>query len=128
MPEAKTLVLAGGVFNLAFAIFHLLFWRLFAWKEQLAQLSFINRAIVQVLNLCLTFAFVIFAYVSFAHTQELLTTALGRTLLLGVAVFWFLRAVYQALFFKLRHWASWAFLGAFIGGSVLYGFSWAVGP
>ncbi|HZX31074.1 MAG TPA: hypothetical protein VFF03_06960 [Rhodocyclaceae bacterium] len=128
MPTAETLLFAGGAFNLAFAIFHLLFWRLFAWKEELARLSFINRAIVQVLNLCLTFSFALFAYISFAHPQALLATALGHTLLGGVAVFWLLRAAYQIVFFKLRHWVSWAFLGAFIGGSALYGLAWAAAP
>ncbi|MDR2188554.1 MAG: hypothetical protein LBE62_10970 [Azonexus sp.] len=120
MLDAKTWVLIGGIFNLAFAIFHLLFWRIFGWKNELARLSFINRAIVQVLNLCLTFVFIIFSYLSLARSEELLSTALGRSILVLIAVFWLLRAVYQAVFFKLRHWASWAFFAAFVGGASLY--------
>lgn len=120
MPEAQTLVLVGGVFNLAFAVFHLFFWHIFGWKNELAKLSFINRAIVQVLNLCLTFALVMFSYLSLVYSQDLIATALGRSLLLSVTIFWLLRAIYQAVFFKLRHWASWMFLAAFLGGSTLY--------
>lgn len=121
----KSLLFAGGLFNVAFAIFHLFFWRIFDWKRELAKLSFINRAIMQVLNLCLTFAFTVFAYLSFAHPDELAATALGRAILAAVALFWLLRAAYQAVFFKLRHWASWAFLGTFLGGSALYAAAWA---
>jgi hypothetical protein len=74
----EALILAGGLFNAAFAVFHLSFWRLFRWKSELAKLTSMNRAVVQVLNLCLTFAFVLFAYVSFAHVPAMLTTDLGR--------------------------------------------------
>ena len=34
-----TLLVAGGIFNLCFAVFHLCFWRLFRWKEDLASLT-----------------------------------------------------------------------------------------
>ncbi len=128
MTASETLVVAGGAFNLAFAVFHLLFWRLFDWKDELSKLSFTNRAIVQALNLCLTFAFVIFAYVSFVHPRELVSTGLGQSLLVLVAVFWFLRAIEQVVFFRLRHWASWAFLGTFLGGTSLYASALLIGP
>lgn len=128
MQETKMLVVAGGVFNLAFAVFHLFFWQIFAWKRELAKLSFINRAIVQVLNLCLTFAFAMFSYLSFFHSQELVTTALGRAILALVAIFWLLRAAYQVIFFKMRHWVSLAFLAAFLGGSALYAAALVMAP
>jgi len=117
---AEVLVKATGVYCLGFAVFHLLFWRLFNWKEDLRSLSFLNRAIMQVLNLCLTFAFVLFGYIGLVHTDEMVGTSLGRSLLAWLALFWLLRAVEQAVFFKLRHWGSWAFLVVFVIGSGLY--------
>lgn len=128
MSMAETLLNIGGVFNVAFAIFHLLFWRIFRWKEELANLSFVNRAIVQVLNLCLTFVFVIFAYLSFIHPRELFAPGLGRSLVALMAAFWLLRAIEQVVFFRLRHWASWAFFAAFLGGSGIYAAVLATGP
>lgn len=83
---------------------------------------------MQVLNLCLTFAFVIFGYVSLTHSVELVSTGLGRTMLLLIALFWFLRAVEQVIFFRLRHWASWAFLATFLGGTALYGVPLVISP
>lgn len=127
MTGAEALVVAGGAFNLAFAVFHVLFWRIFGWKEELRKLSFVNRAIVQVLNLCLTFAFVIFAYVSLAHSHDLVSTGLGRSLLALVAMFWLLRAIEQVLFFGLRRWASRAFLLAFLAGAALYAAALGIG-
>ena len=61
MPAA--LLVSAAIFNAAFAAFHLGFWRLFRWRSELAKLTSLNRAIVQVLNLCLTFVFVIFAVI-----------------------------------------------------------------
>jgi len=81
---------------------------------------FLNRAIMQVLNLSLTFVFVIFGYVSLVHTCELVETPLGRSLLAVIALFWLWRASQQPLFFGLRHWGSVAFLLLFLLGSVLY--------
>jgi hypothetical protein len=116
----EALILAGGLFNAAFAVFHLSFWRLFRWKSELAKLTSMNRAVVQVLNLCLTFAFVIFAYVSFAHVPAMLTTDLGRSLLLLISLFWYLRAVEQIVFFGLRKPLSAAFFVAFVIGGSFY--------
>ncbi len=128
MNMAETLLIIGGVFNLAFAVFHLLFWRIFGWNKELAKLSFINRAIVQVLNLCLTFVFVIFAYVSFLHPRELLAPGLGRSLVALIAAFWLLRAIEQMVFFRLRHWASWAFLASFLEVAASTRLPWPLAP
>jgi hypothetical protein len=118
--KPELLVLAGGAFNLAFAVFHVFFWKMFRWKTELARLSALNRAVVQVLNLCLTFAFLIFAYLSFFHVGELLSGRLGRSLLLLVAVFWYLRALEQAFFFGVRKPLSIFFLVVFLLGGSLY--------
>jgi hypothetical protein len=118
--KPETLIQIGGAFALAFAVFHLLFWKLFRWKTELAKLNALNRAVMQVLNLCLTFAFVIFAYISFAHASELVAPGLGRTLLLLIAAFWYFRAVLQIVFFGLRRLISILFFATFLVGGTLY--------
>lgn len=116
----ELLIKAGGIYNIVLVIFHLLFWRIFNWKEDLRSLSFLNRAIMQVLNLSLTFAFVIFSYISLVHTKELISTSLGQSLLGFIALFWLARSVEQVVFFKLKNWRSIAFLVFFLVGTVLY--------
>lgn len=117
---AEILVKCGGVHALLFAGFHLLFWRLFDWKSDLASLSFLNRAIVQVMNLCLVLVFVMFGSLSLLYAREMVGSALGTALVTFVALFWLARAVEQVVFFKLRHWASWAFFVVFVLGFGLY--------
>lgn len=99
----ETLIKAGGLYNLILVVFHLLFWQLFNWKDDLRSLSFNNRAIMQVVNLSLTLVFVLFAYVSLAQVDALLTTPLGKSLLVFMALFWLARCVMQVVFFRLAH-------------------------
>ncbi len=115
------LIFAGGIFNLLFAVFHLFFWKLFNWKDELKSISFINRNIMQVLNLCLAFVFIIFSYISIFHTDEMLNTDLGLSLTLCISVFWFLRSLEQILFFKLKTAISLILLILFVAGTLLYG-------
>jgi hypothetical protein len=61
IPRAEQAVWAGGCFHLAFAIFHCGFWKLFGWTRELPKLNRINRGVMQILNLCLTFVFLILA-------------------------------------------------------------------
>lgn len=117
----ELLIKAGGIYNIILVVFHLLFWRIFNWRDDLKTLSFLNRAIMQVVNLSLTIVFVAFAYISFVHTSDLLTTSLGRTLLIFMMLFWFARAIMQVVFFRLRHWGAVAFLVYFLAGGVMYG-------
>jgi len=116
-----TLIKVGGIYSFGFVIFHLMFWRIFNWGNDLRSLSFLNRAIMQVVNLSLTFAFVIFGYISLLHSKELLESSLGHSLLILISLFWLFRAIEQIVFFKLKHWGSVVFLLVFLLGSVLYG-------
>ncbi|MBD3288725.1 hypothetical protein GF337_07990 [candidate division KSB1 bacterium] len=117
---AKMWVIAGGVFNLAFAIFHFLFWRLFRWKQDLPKLAPVNRAIMQVLNIRLIYVLIGFAYISFFFTNELTSTRLGREILLFIAVFWIMRAGEQKIFFELRNRVSIALFIFFLCGGIIY--------
>lgn len=76
----ESLIIAVGIYNLFFAVFHLLFWRIFDWKIDLASLAFLNRAIMQVSNLCLAFVFIIFGVLSLLYPGQLVETELGSTL------------------------------------------------
>lgn len=119
-PTQFALLLTAGVLSLVFAVFHLLFWRLFKWREELARLTPLNRAVMQVLNLCLTFVFILFALVLLRHSSEMVATDLGRTLLGGIAAFWVLRAIEQVYFFGARRAVSLGFTLVFLLMAVLH--------
>lgn len=120
---AITLIRLGGIACLGWLLFHLFFWRLFDWNAQLPRLGFINRGVMQVLNLCLSFVFAIFAYLSLAHTREMIATPLGHALLASIGIFWLLRLAEQWIFFG-RSFASNMFSLLFAGMSALYLLSW----
>lgn len=125
MPRvASGLIVAAGLFNLAFAIFHLFFWRLFGWRQELPRLGMANRGIMQVLNLCLIYVFAVAACVLFLFPLEVATTDLGHFLLLAMAGFWLSRAIFQPMFFALSHLLSIALFGVFILGALIHGFTW----
>ena len=115
-----TLLFLGGVFHLGIAIFHLLFWRIFHRKKDLASLTHVNRAVMQILNLCLTFLVLAMAYMSFVHASELISTPLGRTIAALIALFWMLRLILQVIFFNARHRVSILFILLFLIGASLY--------
>ncbi len=117
----EMLIISGGVYTVTLIVFHLLFWRIFKWPETLEPLNYINKATMQVLNIGITFIFFIFAYVSFMHTQELLETPLGNSLLALISSLWLFRAALQVMFYKLKHKASIGLAVYFLIGAFLYG-------
>ena len=115
-----TILILGGIYNLLIAIFHLSFWRIFNWNNDLKSIRFVNRAIMQILNLSLTFVFFIFAYISFSYTYELLITRLGHSIIASISVFWFLRAFMQVAFFGMKNKVSVLIFIIFLIGGIIY--------
>ncbi len=85
---------------MAFAIFHLAFWKLFDWKRELPKLKPVNRGVLQVLNLRLTYVFLVVAFISFFFADDLLNTNLGKVILGATSLFALMRAIEQAIFWK----------------------------
>ena len=117
---AEVSLFAGGIFNLGFTIFHLFFWKLFDWKKDLASLTPVNRSVMQILNLCLTFMIFVMSYVSLFLPREMLTTNLGKSLLIAFAIFWFFRMLEQVFVFEVKGRLPMIFTLIFLLGSVLY--------
>ena len=115
-----TILTIGGVYIVALIIFHLFFWKLFSWKKDLKRITPVNRSTMQVMNLALIFIFAIFAYISFFHTSELLTTSLGKSLLVFIGLLWLFRAVLQIIFYGLKNKISFMFFIYFILGGTIY--------
>ena len=101
----------GGVINLLFVMFHLSFWKIFNWQQDLVTISADNRAIMQVLNIHTAYVLLIFAILSFVFSEEIVSSKLGRFIALAVAAFWILRAMNQIIFWGAIEIGSWvAFL------------------
>jgi hypothetical protein len=115
-----TLLTIGGYYCFAFALFHMLFWKIFRWRQDLHRLTPTNRGIMQVLNLRLIYVFLFFGYISLRYQQELLFTSFGECIVIAIALFWFFRAVEQIVFFGIKNGVSLAMFIVFLIGGGLY--------
>jgi hypothetical protein len=124
LRAASALIVAAGLFNFALAVFHLSFWRQFHWQDELPRLGVVNRGIMQVLNLCLTYVFIVAAVLLLLFPLEAFATELGTFLLLAMAGFWLLRAILQPMYFQLRHSLSQGLFAIFVVGTLIHGAAW----
>lgn len=114
------LLYLGAILNLGFGIFHMFFWKLFRWEDELLKVSRINRGIFQVLNIVIIFIFFCFAAVTIFFKDELISTELGKFVLIFISLFWFIRSALQFIYFKVKNVFSVALFAAFILLGILY--------
>jgi hypothetical protein len=98
----KILIYIGGFYCLAFEIFHLAFWKLFDWKNELPKLQSVNRGVMQVLNIRLTYVFLVVAFLSFFFADDLINSKLGNVILGSISIFALMRAIEQLIFWKIE--------------------------
>ena len=94
----NTLVIIGGVNFLLFGLFHLAFWHLFGWKNELTELTHINSIIMQMLNIGVSVFLLAFGFLMLFYRREILNSALGRALLIIFALFWLARLIAEFVF------------------------------
>jgi hypothetical protein len=116
----QLMILLGGIHSLCFAFFHMQFWRLFNWKDDLNQLQPINKAIIQIANIRLIYFFLFVATICFIFPIELSTTSLGKFFLGGMSLFWIGRTIEQFVFLKIEHRYIHLLTYLFILGAVLF--------
>ena len=93
-------IYAAAGYNVALAVFHLGFWRMFRWREELPKLHPANQGVMQVLNVMGTVFFLLMAGLQSLRADVVVTSPLGRTLMAGLMGFWLIRAALQPVFFR----------------------------
>ena len=114
------LVQLCGLHSFAFALFHLVFWKLFRWKHELQKVGLPTRAITQILNLRLIYLFAGVGVLCFAFTQELHGTALGRAMLVFMSLFWVGRTIEQFVFLRINKPMVHVLTVLFVIGAILF--------
>jgi len=94
---SKALLVAGGVLNAFFFLFHLL---LGYQIHHLTPVAPPYRALMEALNTGGALFILFFAYVSLFHGKELLQTGVGRVVLLLVSALYLSRAAEEFFLFK----------------------------
>jgi hypothetical protein len=96
-----TVAIAAGALDWGFAIFHLLFWRMFGWPQSLRGSGTVNAAITQTFN---WLAIYLFAACGTAFIWLALSGASVPPLVaMAGAGFWGLRLLLQFALFPMRN-------------------------
>jgi hypothetical protein len=112
---------AAAGFNVALAAFHLGFWRMCRWGEELPKLHPANRGVMQVMNIMLMAFLLLLGALQLLLPSEIATSPLGRLLMMGLALCWILRAVLQPIFWRsMSTGTNAAFVGLFLLGAGLH--------
>lgn len=97
------LKIIGWLF-VALALVHVVFPRYFNWKEELASLSLINRQLMYVHSFFIAFVVLLMGILCITSSHELATTKLGRTVSLGLSIFWGVRLLFQFFGYSSKVW------------------------
>ncbi|MBN8643571.1 MAG: hypothetical protein J0L86_17300 [Flavobacteriales bacterium] len=116
----ETILFICGLYNIAFALFHFGFWKMFHWDSELKKLSFANRGIMQILNLQISYYFILTAIICFVFPKELVATEFGNWFLVGTSIFWLIRTIQQFIFLRANHYKIHILTFIFLIGTILF--------
>jgi hypothetical protein len=114
-----TFAIAAGVIDLGFAVFHMLFWRLFGWPQQLNGSGPVNAAITQTMNVMLIYLFAAYGLglIYFALHPSSFAAAFAAA---GAGAL-VLRTILQAVYFPMRDRRSLVITPVFVIAALLHG-------
>jgi len=118
--DKTVLIKICAFYNLAFFVFHLFFWKLLDWKNELARLKPINSGVMQILNLRLIYVFLLMSIACFFFADEIAVTRPGKFLLLGFFLFWLGRLIEQFIFLRIKSKVLTILTAAFVAGVLLH--------
>lgn len=93
-----------GVLLILLGSVHVIFPKYLNWKEELKGLSLINRQLMQVHTLFIAVTVFLMGLLCLSSTSELINTKLGKTISLGLAIFWTLRLFIQFFGYSSKLW------------------------
>ncbi len=101
MSLLKIGILLGGFISLLVANGHRTFYKFFEWKKTFQKISVLDSKLFYTVHLFLIPIFLLFSYISFFHTEELVQvkTDLSRDLLIFYCLFWLSRGIWQIVYF-----------------------------
>lgn len=93
----------GGLL-IALSLVHVIFPKYFSWKKELAQLSLINRQIMQVHTFFIALTVFMIGLLCLTSAHDIITTTLGKRIALGLSVFWGIRLLIQFFGYSSKLW------------------------
>ena len=115
-----TIIFLCGLYSFGLALFHISFWKIFHWKNDLKKISFSNQAIIQILNVQIIFYFLFVAAACFLFPSDLISTKIGRFFMAGNALFWAVRTFQQFIFLRVNNYKIHVLTFVFLVGFILF--------
>jgi len=84
-----------GYLLILLSIVHVIFPRYFNWKDELKTLSLINQELMKVHTFFIALVVLLIGMLCLISTAEMIYTDLGKTVSLGIGIFWVIRLVFQ---------------------------------
>lgn len=93
-----------GFLLIGLALVHLIFPKYFNWKEELKSLSLINKQMMTIHTFFIALVVFLMGLLCLTSATELIETRLGKTISLGLAIFWSLRLIIQFFGYSTKLW------------------------
>ncbi len=93
-----------GILFILLAMIHIPFPRYFEWNKELNGLSLINRQMMQTHTFFIALTVLLMGILCLTANHELISTAIGRKLTLGLGIFWLCRLIFQFFVYSPKLW------------------------
>jgi len=93
-----------GILLMLLGLLHIVFPRYFNWKEELKPLSLINKQLMLIHTFFIALTVFLMGLLCVTSSKDMLETDLGKTICLGLAVFWGVRLVIQFFGYSSKIW------------------------
>lgn len=93
-----------GVLLMALAAIHISFPKYFNWKKELKYLTLMNRQIMMVHTFFIAFVVFLIGLLCMTSATDLIQTKLGKTISLGLGIFWATRLIFQLFVYSKKLW------------------------
>lgn len=111
-----------GVVLIALALVHIIFPKYFNWKEEMRDLSLINRQMFLVHTFFIAFVVFLMGLLCLLYHVELVGTSFGHVISMGLAIFWGVRFIFQIAVYSSQLWKGKLFETII---HILFTFIWA---
>lgn len=97
------LIIVGIIFILL-ALIHIIFPKYFEWEKEFKSLSLANRQIMKIHTVFIALTVFLMGLLCLTSANDLMETSLGKKIILGLAIFWTTRLVFQFFGYSSKLW------------------------
>lgn len=110
-----------GIIFIFLAFIHIIFPKYFEWEKEFKSLSLANRQIMKIHTIFIAITVFLMGLLCLTSANDLVETRLGKKIILGFAIFWTIRLIFQFFGYSSKLWK-----GKFFETSVhiIFSFLW----